>query len=264
MKRPFPFLSRSAPAPAPGPDQTDAPRPRTHTYIVGDLHGRADLLEPLFARIDADIGATAAPEPQLVFVGDYVDFGPDSALVLRRLMDLSDEFPKNVTCLMGNHDRMMLDFLADPVRRGPRWLKAGGVATLRSFGLHDPGDTIDPGTLGTVARDLATAMPAGMLDWLAARPLSWNSGNVWAVHAAADPYHRMDEQSARVLLWGHPEFDVLPRNDGAWIVHGHTEVETPTAVEGRINVDTGAWHSGHLTACAIRPDGQWVFLGSDD
>ena len=102
-----------------------------------------------------------------------------------------------------------------------------------------------------------------MADWIAARPLSWNSGNLWAVHAAADPHFPMDQQSARVLLWGHPEFDGTARADDAWIVHGHTEIPEARSVDHRINVDTGAWQSGRLSAAAVLPDGSVTFLTSE-
>jgi serine/threonine protein phosphatase 1 len=114
----------------------DRPLPGVDTYVVGDVHGRADLLERVLEAIDADIGQIRARNPQLVFVGDYIDRGPDSAAVLRRMLELSTELPNNVTCLLGNHERMMLDFLVDPVSRGPRWLRSGGTSTLESFGLH--------------------------------------------------------------------------------------------------------------------------------
>ncbi|AHM03004.1 metallophosphoesterase [Roseibacterium elongatum DSM 19469] len=240
----------------------DAPRPDSPTYVVGDIHGRADLLELMLELIDAHIGGTGARDPRLVFVGDYVDRGPDSAEVLLRLRELTRDLPRNVTCLMGNHDRMMLDFLKDPATRGPRWLRAGGTRTLASFGI-DPtplGSGTSPDTYRAVGRQLRDALPEGHEAWLSDLPLSWHSGNLWVVHAGADPAHPMQDQSARVLLWGHPEFESDPRGDGVWIVHGHVEAELPHARDGRIAVDTAAWSSGRLTACAIRPDGRHDFL----
>ncbi len=230
--------------------------------MVGDVHGRADLLELLLELIDAHIGGSAAGDPQLVFVGDYVDNGPDSAETLARLRELTRDYPGNVVCLMGNHERMLLDFLADPVTRGPRWLRAGGAATLSSFRV-DPEPVQSSGKptdFEEAARRLRQFMPEGLEGWLAGLPLSWNSGNLWAVHAGADPVHTMERQSSRVLLWGHPEFEAVPRADGTWIAHGHVEMDRPVYVEGRIALDTGAWRTGRLTACAVRPDGRHDFL----
>lgn len=238
------------------------PRPESPTYVIGDLHGRADLLERALDLVDDHVARVNARNPQVVFVGDYIDHGPDSAATLTRVWELAKELPLNVTCLMGSHERMLLDFLADPTTRGPRWLRSGARETLDSFGLHT--SQLSPGCPPDLYRQEATALrdhltPA-ILDWLQALPLTWNSGNLWAVHAGADPQHPMASQSPRVLLWGHPEFDSRPRHDGTWIAHGHTPVETPVQQDGRICVDTDAWQTGHLTTAAILPDGHVDFL----
>jgi len=240
----------------------DLPRPETATYVVGDIHGRADLLEKVLERIDAHIGGSGSTNPQLVFVGDYLDHGPQSATVLTRLRELTAEFPQNVTCLMGNHERMLLDFLADPALRGPRWLREGGAATLVSHGVKPAHLTAEAEATAwqEAALALAQALGPDTLGWLRDRPLSWSSGNLWVVHAGADPQRPMPDQTARVLLWGHPEFDVALRGDGMWVAHGHVELEDPMMEDGRIAVDTGAWHTNRLTACAIHPDGTCAFL----
>lgn len=242
----------------------DLPRPRTATYVVGDLHGRADLLELMLELIDAHIGGTASQDPRLVFVGDYIDHGPESAAVIARLRELSSDFPENVICLMGNHERMMLDTLSDPALRGPRWLREGGAATLASYGI-DPAALIDSATPALWAETgaaLAQAIGQETRDWLASCPLSWQSGNLWAVHAGADPARPMAEQTARVQLWGHPDFESTPRADDAWVAHGHVVRDAPMVHEGRISLDTGAWMTGRLSCVAIQPDGSHVFLQS--
>lgn len=238
------------------------PRPEQATYIVGDIHGRADLLELMLELIDAHIGGTGSTDPRLVFVGDYVDHGPDSARVVTRMRELSEAFPANVTCLMGNHERMMLDFLTDPALRGPRWLRAGGIPTLDSFGVPTATltPTASPSLFDAAAAQLADALGGQMRDWLDALPLSWCSGDLWVVHAGADPLRPMTEQSPRVLLWGHPEFDTTPRGDALWVAHGHVEMDRPMLADGRIATDTAAWSTGRLTACAIRPGVGYDFL----
>ena len=266
MLRPLRSLLGRKTGPAPGPEPAsavpDLPRPASTTYVVGDLHGRADLLELMLELIDAHIGGTGSADPQLVFVGDYVDLGPDSAGVLSRLAELTRDFPDNVTCLMGNHERMLLDFLDDPALRGPRWIRAGGAATLESFRIS-PDNLTASATAedwADAARRLAATLDESGRAWLADRPLSWCSGNLWVVHAGADPARPMADQSSRVLLWGHPEFDSAPRGDDAWVAHGHTERDVPLVAEGRIAVDTAAWSTGRLTAIAIAPDGSHAFL----
>lgn len=257
------LLGRRTPADGTAaPVAPDLPRPRSTTYVVGDLHGRSDLLELMLELIDAHIGGTASADPKLVFVGDYVDLGPDSAGVVTRMQELTRDFPDNVACLMGNHERMLLDFLADPAMRGPRWLREGGGATLASYGV--PASGLGPSATAEdwadAASALADAMGPAARSWLSDLPLSWHSGNLWVVHAGADPARPMQEQSARVLLWGHPEFDSAPRGDDAWIAHGHVEQDQPVFEEGRVAIDTAAWSTGRLTAVAIRPDGGHAFL----
>jgi serine/threonine protein phosphatase 1 len=240
----------------------DLPRPEATSYIVGDLHGRADLLELMLELIDAHIGGTGSVDPRLVFVGDYIDHGPDSAGVLARMRELTRDFPVNVTCLMGNHERMMLDFLSDPALRGPRWLREGGAATLESFRIptHDLDTAAEADTWADTATRLAGALGDEGRAWLEERPLTWHSGNLWAVHAGADPARRMEDQTPRVLLWGHPEFDSAPRGDDAWVAHGHVELDRPLFSDGRIGIDTAAWSTGRLTAIAVKPDGSHAFL----
>jgi len=257
------LLRRKSAPPAVAPTAApDLPRPDTASYVVGDIHGRADLLELMLELIDAHIGGTAAADPRLVFVGDYVDHGPDSAGVVRRLRELTRDFPANVSCLMGNHERMLLDFLADPPLRGPRWLREGGAATLGSCRVD--ADDLHPAAPAEAWSHAATRLKGALghdtLEWLRALPLSWSSGNLWVVHAGADPARPMADQTARVLLWGHPEFDSAPRGDDAWVAHGHVEQDAPTLADGRIGIDTAAWSTGRLTAVAIQPDGRHAFL----
>lgn len=258
MKSPFPVFSRKDTKKPAAPAKRDRPCPEQPTYVVGDLHGRFDLLAPLIAKIDQHIREIEAGSPFLVFVGNYLDYGPGSFAVMKRLRELTEEFPDNVICLMGSHERMLLDFLDDPERRGSRWLKAGGGATLAEAGLKAPEEI--GLSYSETAQALAHKMGTGRIDWLKSRPLSWHSGNLWVVHAAADPKYAMADQSARVLLWGHPEFDVMPRRDDVWIAHGHSPVDVPKEAGSRINVNTNAWQTGHLTAAAIQPIGEVNFL----
>ncbi|RKF12407.1 serine/threonine protein phosphatase [Roseovarius spongiae] len=251
--RPFlPFRKSAA------PDAGSAGRslaPTQPLYAIGDIHGSSALVEPLLARIDADIVEAGHADPHLVFLGDYVDRGDGSASVLEHLRALQADLPGSVTCLMGNHERMMLDFLDDPAGRGARWLANGGLQTLASFGVGGIGARPSLEDMSDAAEALHAALPAGLEAWLRALPLWWQSGNVVCVHAAMNPEKPPEAQDNRALLWGHRRFFEIPREDGLWVVHGHTITREPTVAGGRIAVDTGAYHSGRLTAAAITEGG---------
>ncbi len=239
----------------------DPPQPASHVYAVGDIHGCADLVEPMLEALDADIDARDADDAHLVFLGDYIDRGPDSARVLKILRKLEALYPGRVICLMGNHERMMLDFLDTP-KKGLRWLRNGGHTTMGSFGLDVAPVTPETpeGALAELRDGLRAALPAGLEHWLRDLPMSWQSGNVWATHAGADPDTAMPDQSEGTLLWGHPRFEAYARNDGQWVLHGHSIVEQASAEAGRIAVDTGAVTGGPLTAAVVMPGGDVTFL----
>lgn len=224
------------------------PAPDATVLAIGDIHGRDDLLARLLDRLAA--GDPGAP---LVFLGDYVDRGEHSAEVLRRIAGLSAQWSGPLVSLMGNHERMMLDFLDTPTDSAGRWLRNGGLQTLASFGVGGITEQPTPEEARDAAARLRDAMGADLADWLARLPLHHASGNVHFVHAGADPDLPMGAQLPRTLLWGHPAFAARPRADGQFVVHGHTVVDSPEVIAGRIAVDTGAWFTGRLTAARIAP-----------
>lgn len=237
--RAFSRLSQKKPAWPPQPDDP--------FLAIGDLHGSPDLLWKL---------GDAIPQQHhdwpVIFLGDYIDRGERTEQLLKLLMSMTVDQDKSITCLMGNHEQMMLDFIDTPQEYGRHWLQNGGLQTLASFRISPPASTADnPSALDTLRDSLVKALGDEMLSWLRNLPLQWNSGNVWAVHAGADPQVAMTEQLPDVLLWGHSAFRHKPRKDGQWIVHGHSIVDTPTVKDGRIALDTGAYATGVLTAAAI-------------
>ncbi|MEI4470341.1 metallophosphoesterase [Frigidibacter sp. MR17.24] len=210
--------------------------------VIGDIHGMAALLERMLAAL-----AQAAPEALPIFVGDLIDRGPASAAVLHRVQAL--DAAGAARCLLGNHEEMLLGFLDDPVAEGPRWLRHGGRETLASFGLAVDG-TPDDAALGQLARDLRAAL--GPLEgWLRARPLLLQSGTVVITHAGCDPARPIRDQRREDLLWGPPGAGGQRRDDGMWIVQGHTVMRRATLARGRIMIDTGAHAHGRLTAVLL-------------
>jgi serine/threonine protein phosphatase 1 len=245
-----------------GRDQTPEPEsfeaallPEVPLYVIGDIHGQSNAMMRLLDRIDASIGQREHDEARLIFVGDYIDRGEFSQEVLAALVELTAAFPETVTALMGNHEKMMLDFLDRPEERGSRWLRNGGLQTLASFGIGGVTAGSRDEAMLRARDEFADAVPDDWVAWMRALPLQTRSGNVHIVHAAADPDLPMDEQPERTLLWGSAAFLRQPRLDGIWVVHGHTVVDRPEARAGRIAVDTGAVFSGVLTAALIEPGG---------
>jgi len=105
-------------------------------YVIPDIHGYNDCLDQILSRI-----LPLRPNDQLVFLGDYVDRGPDSDKVLDNLCDLTEKYGDQVTCIMGNHEWLFLASIgAIKVERNPLstppinvWLAHGGVNTIKSY-----------------------------------------------------------------------------------------------------------------------------------
>ena len=226
-------------------------KPDRPFYVIGDVHGCVEPMQAALSRVDDDIEALEIDDPTLVFLGDYVDRGPNSAEVLEQLMQLSLSDPEAVVCLMGNHERMMLDFLDAPLKAGPRWLKFGGIETLESYGITAVDAEASQEELYEACEELWDAMPEGMDMWLRNLPLRWTSGNLHCVHAALDPERPVHQQSQEVMLWGCETFMSTPRADGNWVVHGHTVVDKPVWEHSRVSLDTGCYFTGELTAAAF-------------
>ena len=226
-------------------------------FAVGDVHGCFDQMQRILEKI-----AVLDPNAPVVFVGDYVDRGEQSAAVLQALFARRDE--PNLICLRGNHEVMMLQFLTAPEGNGKRWLRYGGLQTLASFGVGRGCTAESSGAvLCGAAEDLRAAIGPDMLEWLNNLPSFWQSGNIAVVHAAADPHLPMSLQVEKTLNWGHPDFKKVLRQDGVWILHGHTIVDSAYAKDGRIAIDTGAYATGQMTAAHVT-SGRVKFISLKD
>jgi serine/threonine protein phosphatase 1 len=220
-------------------------------YAVGDIHGRIDLLERMLALIAADIaGCTDARRARLVFLGDYIDRGDESRAVLARLATLAHERKGEVLCLAGNHEAALLGFLRDPAANA-RWLRYGGLQTLAAYGIAAPPDEGDAAGLAATATALVAAM-GPHLDFLRDLRMTARSGTVVFAHAGLDPDAPPENHGASVVLWGRSAF--LERGAGPagfGVVHGHYDAPEPRIAPWRICVDTGAYHSGRLSAVRL-------------
>ncbi len=223
-------------------------------YAIGDIHGRLDLLNQILVEIERDLESTGAVA-RMVFLGDYVDRGPNSRGVIDRVAKLRRALPDNVVALKGNHEDMFLSFLSDPTV-GPTWVMHGGRETLMSYGVQAPRQRNDTaGWLQTQAA-LAEALPADHLEFFKSLSLSYVAGDYVFVHAGVRPGVAMEEQTAHDLLWiRRPFLDVDEPIDRV-VVHGHSANTTPKVTSGRIGIDTGAYATGVLTALRLHGEDQ--------
>ncbi len=218
-------------------------------YAVGDVHGRADLLQRLLTQIEADLADEDGPA-EIVFLGDYVDRGPESRRVLDLLVELKMRAGGAVTALKGNHEAALLGFLENPAT-GAAWAEHGGLETLTSYGVAPPAGA--GGADWAAARDaFARALPADHLAFLEGLDLWAERGDYVFVHAGVRPGAPMEAQESRDLLWIRSEFLERDTRLGRVVVHGHTPGEAPVVTPYRIGVDTGAYATGVLTAVRLR------------
>lgn len=219
-------------------------------YAIGDVHGRLDLLTRLHALIAADAAAAPVQRRVIVYLGDYIDRGPDSRGVVDFLLQPPLPGFESVH-LLGNHEDYLLQFL-EQAEVGPHWGAYGGLATLASYGVRPPsGFTPHVADFETARRALADKIPAAHLDFLRGLKLTHAEGGYLFVHAGVKPGVALSEQQADDLLWIRDEFLNSPDDFGACVVHGHTIVETPEQHANRIAIDTGAFATGTLTALVL-------------
>ena len=230
-------------------------------YAVGDIHGRLDLLDLLLAKIAEDIGARPGKRTYIVFLGDLIDRGPDSAGVVERLLNYRPDFATPIF-LAGNHEEVMLRALkGEPDILGD-WLKFGGAECLASYG-------IDAAALSRMEADkaaelLRSKVPSAHIDFLEGFADTFRFGDYLFVHAGIRPGIPLEEQDQFDLRWIREPFLSGSHEHGPMVVHGHTIVSEVEERAHRICIDTGAYHSGILTAVGIEDDQRWYLSATAD
>lgn len=223
----------------------------TTLYVIGDIHGRADLLNALLEKLRFDAEKRGGRRI-LVYLGDYVDRGPDSRGVIDTILrPLGTAF--EVEALLGNHERAMLDFLDDP-ERAANWLKYGGVETLLSYGVRPAPGVFTPEKLQAARDEFRDALPRSHLDFLNVLRPSYVLGDFMCVHAGISPARTLVDQQEKDLLWIREPFLSCDILYDKVIVHGHTIVDQPDIRRNRVNLDTGAYYSGRLTCLVVQDD----------
>ena len=198
-------------------------------YAIGDIHGRYDLLQKALQEIARDspdaANPGANPGATIVFLGDYIDRGPQSREVVSCLMRGPRRDGDRWICLKGNHEQMAWD-AHQPGGNRHFWLDNGGDATLDSFD-------------GT--------MPAGVLAWFRDLPLSHGTEQHFFVHAGIMPGVPLEAQDDETLMWIRHRFLDDGRDHGKHIVHGHTPSYFAELKPNRTNLDSMAFQTGRLS-----------------
>lgn len=219
-------------------------------WAIGDIHGRLDLLEPLVEAIIADAAASAPDRTMVIFLGDYIDRGPDSRGVIRLLSALPREGDISYRFLKGNHEETMVRFLNEP-SVGRQWCEYGGEETLRSYQLKPPTLRHSNDAWRSVSADLRHALDAEEIAFLENLELSIVAGDYFFAHAGANPEKALDRQSAHDLMWIRRSFLDSTVTFDKLVVHGHTPTAVVHADQRRIGIDTRAYDSGILTALRL-------------
>ncbi len=223
-------------------------------YAIGDVHGRADLLQKLYDKIKSDLGENGAPGEQaaIVFLGDYIDRGFQSRDVIEFLSaGAFDGFEPRF--LKGNHEEAFLKFL-DDASIGPKWAEFGGRETLVSYQVQPPRLQEDLDDWERARRELVDRMPTHHRSFLDNLEVCLTLGDYVFVHAGLKPGLALEDQSEKDLLWIRDEFLYDKDPFKQVVVHGHTPIAEPHRDFRRISVDTGAYMSGKLTAACLFED----------
>jgi serine/threonine protein phosphatase 1 len=237
----------TAPPPARVPDGL-------RVYAIGDIHGRLDLLDQLLFRIDADERTRGAARTQLIFLGDLVDRGPDSAGVVQRALELQLS-GRAVRFLMGNHEEVFLKALKGSLEALRFFVKIGGRATILSYGFSETEyaaldyDNLLPALIERV--------PAAHVEFLQSFEDRIAIGDYLFVHAGIRPRVPVEEQTGGDLRWIRSEFLDFRGSHGSIVVHGHTICDEVEERPNRIGIDTGAFASGKLTALGLEGGERW-------
>lgn len=217
-------------------------------YGIGDIHGCLGLLDDLLARIEADLEARPIGEAYVVFVGDFIDRGPDSRGVIERLRTYRHPKLKPIY-LAGNHEEYLLRILSGETGKLDSWLTYGGKECVESYGLQPEQLVVMPE--GEALMLLRRTIPESHRRFLKGLADTFRFGDYLFVHAGVRPGVPLEEQTRADLRWIREPFLGDAGDHGFVVVHGHTIVDAVEERSNRIGIDTGAYRSGILTALVI-------------
>jgi len=228
--------------------------PNQRAYVVGDIHGRLDLLDQLLTRIHAELEQRPAEKTVLAFVGDLIDRGPNSAQVVERLRTYRHSGVRPVF-ILGNHEEVLLRVHDGDTELITKWRWFGGTQCLESYGV-DVQHLASLDSAGALAL-IQDAIPPEHVAFLERFVDSCRFGDYLFVHAGIRPGIELAAQLQSDLRWIREPFLLDDSDHGFVVVHGHTISERVEERSNRIGIDTGAYQSGILTALAIENGQRW-------
>ena len=201
-------------------------------FAIGDIHGCRSYLEELIAKIKID-----PHEDRIVFIGDYVDRGPDVRGVVELILSLKHQY--KLICLIGNHERLLLDYYDYGYNRD-LWLANGGIQTIDTYGTTSNGKKL--------------AIPRDHLKFFRSLQPYYETEDTIFVHAGLKPGVPLIEQNMIDLVWIREDFIHSSHDFGKRVIFGHTpQPGEPYIDPYKIGIDTGAVYGGKLT-CLELPD----------
>lgn len=213
-------------------------------YVIGDLHGCLAPLKRIIEHLEPDLH-----QDRLLFVGDYIDRGPDSRRVVDYILQLRARYPAdNVICLRGNHEAMFMDFLAGKGQE--LFLSNGGISTLKDYWGEDWAGQPDLTLPLDHQRFYRELLPFYATD------------DYIFVHGGLKPGVPLEQQAEEDLYWIRGEFIASAEDFGRRVIFGHTPFKQPLILPNKIGIDTGLVYGNHLT-CLRLPQMDFYFVGHD-
>lgn len=253
----FKLFRKSEPAePKPDTKLLRLPSMPAAIYAIGDIHGRLDLLQKLEQLIIAD-GANIAGPKLIVSLGDLIDRSTGSSGVIEHFMSPA---PKGFTriAIRGNHEDMMIKFIKDP-SDNMNWLVWGGTETLLSYGLKPDAEGNFSASPSKLSHMTEAAVPQEHQTFLKNLPVALEVGRYRFAHATYELGLPLEQQTPSTLMWGDAN-DTDAYQGENFLIHGHVIVNEVEQHPNRINIDTGAYKTGKLTAARILRDDDTIVL----
>jgi serine/threonine protein phosphatase 1 len=208
------------------------------SYVVGDIHG---CLEELGCLLDS---LPLEPSDRVVFLGDYVDRGPDPKGVISHLIERQRIGQQEFIFLKGNHEDMFLSYLDLPGKNSEIFLFNGGGTTLASYGIA-------PTIIST--EDAQSRIPRSHIDFLKSLRTYCLIEPFLCVHAGIHPLRPLNEQKEKELLWIRDEFIFNPHALPYTVLFGHTpHREVFFDLPYKIGLDTGLVYGNQLSCLEVQ------------